>query len=183
RNRGKLAAVAAALAALAFGLIPSVLRVPAPKELKPVRLTANTPELTIQAAAISPDGKSIAYSDPLGIHVRSVTTGETRLLPGTSGHMLLQWMPDGNSVETQVQDAARGATLVVSLRGGAPTPVSTSCHSVVQPRRTPRAALSADHRQLSVQDANGGSTRELRSEEHTSELQSLTNLVCRLLLE
>src|SRR5438093_3300882 len=27
------------------------------------------------------------------------------------------------------------------------------------------------------------STSELRSEEHTSELQSLTNLVCRLLLE
>src|SRR5258706_8592847 len=28
-----------------------------------------------------------------------------------------------------------------------------------------------------------GGDRELRSEEHTSELQSLTNLVCRLLLE
>jgi serine/threonine protein kinase len=170
RNRGKIAAVAAALAALAFGLIPSVLRVPAPKELKPVRLTANTPELTIQAAAISPDGKSIAYSDPLGIHVRSVTTGETRLLPGTSGHMLLQWMPDGNSVETQVQAAARGATLVVSLRGGAPTPASTSGQFVVSPDRTHRAALSADHRQLSVQDANGGSTRELWRSDATTKV-------------
>src|SRR5262249_61836753 len=29
----------------------------------------------------------------------------------------------------------------------------------------------------------GGRSRGLRSEEHTSELQSLTNLVCRLLLE
>src|SRR5262249_61592676 len=29
----------------------------------------------------------------------------------------------------------------------------------------------------------GGGADELRSEEHTSELQSLTNLVCRLLLE
>src|SRR5437016_11136045 len=29
----------------------------------------------------------------------------------------------------------------------------------------------------------GSSINELRSEEHTSELQSLTNLVCRLLLE
>src|SRR5262249_62372141 len=28
-----------------------------------------------------------------------------------------------------------------------------------------------------------GAVREVRSEEHTSELQSLTNLVCRLLLE
>src|SRR5437016_7208424 len=30
---------------------------------------------------------------------------------------------------------------------------------------------------------SGGQTRMERSEEHTSELQSLTNLVCRLLLE
>src|SRR2546430_13707389 len=29
----------------------------------------------------------------------------------------------------------------------------------------------------------GGSVRDLRSEEHTSELQSQSNLVCRLLLE
>src|ERR1019366_10781568 len=31
--------------------------------------------------------------------------------------------------------------------------------------------------------AGGQRPRELRSEEHTSELQSLTNIVCRLLLE
>src|SRR5258706_8304695 len=31
--------------------------------------------------------------------------------------------------------------------------------------------------------ARGGVSRRRRSEEHTSELQSLTNLVCRLLLE
>src|SRR5258706_6213706 len=35
-----------------------------------------------------------------------------------------------------------------------------------------------------LSEANAGtSTGETRSEEHTSELQSLTNLVCRLLLE
>src|SRR5437016_12051238 len=37
---------------------------------------------------------------------------------------------------------------------------------------------SADHTAVIVGGADGG-----RSEEHTSELQSLTNLVCRLLLE
>src|SRR5438093_6052078 len=34
-----------------------------------------------------------------------------------------------------------------------------------------------------LQGANVRDDRALRSEEHTSELQSLTNLVCRLLLE
>src|SRR5437016_12839961 len=34
-----------------------------------------------------------------------------------------------------------------------------------------------------IHNALQGDSRSLRSEEHTSELQSLTNLVCRLLLE
>src|SRR5437016_10050461 len=36
---------------------------------------------------------------------------------------------------------------------------------------------------LRSEDRRRGHARFLRSEEHTSELQSLTNLVCRLLLE
>src|SRR5258706_12095457 len=41
------------------------------------------------------------------------------------------------------------------------------------------ASSTEEHRGLGFFRARGGS----RSEEHTSELQSLTNLVCRLLLE
>src|SRR2546430_5611293 len=43
--------------------------------------------------------------------------------------------------------------------------------SPVQPRRSSRCGQSV------------GTSRKLRSEEHTSELQSQSNLVCRLLLE
>ncbi len=75
------------------------------KDLKPERLTANTPELPIQAAAISPDGKSVAYSDPLGVHLRDMASGTTRLLPGTNGHVLEQWAPNGDSLLTTVEDA------------------------------------------------------------------------------
>src|SRR5437016_10172851 len=40
------------------------------------------------------------------------------------------------------------------------------------------------HQRIHARRAAGGDvTRQKRSEEHTSELQSLTNLVCRLLLE
>src|SRR5262249_59189782 len=46
-----------------------------------------------------------------------------------------------------------------------------------------RRALVEARIELRVKVAHGfGQRRELRSEEHTSELQSLTNLVCRLLL-
>src|SRR5438270_11808104 len=48
---------------------------------------------------------------------------------------------------------------------------------VVSPTSCPRL-----QRQL-AQDLLSGCTPQLRSEEHTSELQSQSNLVCRLLLE
>src|SRR5690606_40315751 len=48
-------------------------------------------------------------------------------------------------------------------------------------------AVSADAAQLdAIREAagiDGGTLKQLRSEEHTSELQSRENLVCRLLLE
>src|SRR5438093_4860392 len=48
-------------------------------------------------------------------------------------------------------------------------------------RRSDRARLQGGDSATNV--ARRARRRHLRSEEHTSELQSLTNLVCRLLLE
>src|SRR5262249_58152193 len=50
------------------------------------------------------------------------------------------------------------------------------------PPRTPTATSSRSSTTPSPSRSGGGRTGP-RSEEHTSELQSLTNLVCRLLLE
>ena len=49
------------------------------------RLTANPPEAPITAAAISPDGKYVAYADPTGVYVRQIEGGETRPLPLPQG--------------------------------------------------------------------------------------------------
>src|SRR5438093_3807031 len=46
-----------------------------------------------------------------------------------------------------------------------------------------RSHLKVDPRKALGRHADHGVHVEVRSEEHTSELQSLTNLVCRLLLE
>src|SRR5207237_10702342 len=48
-------------------------------------------------------------------------------------------------------------------------------------RRPPRRSQAPTPRPLAARDRRGG--RRRRSEEHTSELQSHLNLVCRLLLE
>src|SRR5688572_16635092 len=53
---------------------------------------------------------------------------------------------------------------------------SLSTSGLLQPVTVRRSASGAP-------GASGGESYELRSEEHTSELQSQSNLVCRLLLE
>src|SRR2546427_6743799 len=48
---------------------------------------------------------------------------------------------------------------------------------------TPCPACAAPGTGFGASAATGGRTRSVRSEEHTSELQSQSNIVCRLLLE
>src|SRR5258706_1352942 len=58
--------------------------------------------------------------------------------------------------------------------------------SIASPERRSRSAGEANAlliSALSLLVISAGIFAEIRSEEHTSELQSLTNLVCRLLLE
>jgi serine/threonine protein kinase len=55
------------------------------KELVQRQLTANSPDNPVLAAAISPDGKFLAYSDANGFHLRLISTGETKQLTLPSG--------------------------------------------------------------------------------------------------
>src|SRR5438093_9056183 len=67
------------------------------------------------------------------------------------------------------------------FRSSALPAVEEECNPrTVEPRRT-RSGLQPDRRPLFLLD--DVALHRCRSEEHTSELQSLTNLVCRLLLE
>jgi eukaryotic-like serine/threonine-protein kinase len=47
----------------------------------PRQVTANPPEDPVMQAALSPDGKTVAYEDFAGIHLRRIDTGEARLIP------------------------------------------------------------------------------------------------------
>jgi Tol biopolymer transport system component len=131
-------------------------------DLRPQRLTANTPELPILAAALSPDGRSVAYSDALGIHLRDTASGETRLLPQTRGHVLVQWMPDSSGLQTRVLDEAGGTTtMVVSPLGGTPTVMRASDVFKLSPDGKHRAMALDDPQRVVIQDEDRGETREL----------------------
>ena len=76
-----------------------------PKEVVERQLTASPPENWLTAAAISPDGKYLAYADQTGLLLRSLDSGETRpiSLPADSPFSRnwidsIVWFPEGGKL-------------------------------------------------------------------------------------
>jgi WD40 repeat protein len=131
-------------------------------ELLPQRLTSNTPELTIQAAGLSPNGKLVAYSDQLGIHVRSLADGTTALLPGTQRHLFLRWTGDSNSLQSVVQNAVGDKAMVqVSLSGAPPVALPVAERYLLSPDGNLRVKQSLDSTRLSIQSGQEGPWRDI----------------------
>src|SRR5688572_31618720 len=82
------------------------------------------------------------------------------------------------SPEAHQEDLPRPEVLVQSRRSGALEDVLARCERLVNPSQPAeeRRVVQPDRERLRVAWTE-------RSEEHTSELQSQSNLVCRLLLE
>src|SRR2546425_5770458 len=72
-------------------------------------------------------------------------------------------------------------TTLFRSRDSAITAGRATC--IVRPKKLLRATAAASRANSKLRSASPGSAATLRSEEHTSELQSLAYLVCRLLLE
>src|SRR6266446_10985802 len=92
------------------------------------------------------------------------------------GHALvITSFPDGANVSIDGVDTGKVTPMELhSIKVG----LHTICVS------SPSAGWQSDTRTIQVLDVDGGGrVRDTRSEEHTSELQSPCNLVCRLLLE
>ena len=66
------------------------------------RLTANPSEYPISDAALSHDGRYLAFSDPTGFYLRQVETGETHqlVLPPGFKAQPVAWFPDGTHILT-----------------------------------------------------------------------------------
>ncbi|HET9406372.1 MAG TPA: winged helix-turn-helix domain-containing protein [Candidatus Sulfotelmatobacter sp.] len=76
-------------------------RAAAPIRLSASQLTFNTQELPVIGAAISPDGRYLAYSDANGVFARdlhSSLVSERRLTLDDSAITSLSWTPDGTSI-------------------------------------------------------------------------------------
>jgi hypothetical protein len=72
--------------------------------------------------ALSPDGKYLAYSDNNGVHIRSIGTADSRVLPDTKGMVVSGWAADSTQffVNKGLFFGQQSTFYSVSLPGGVP---------------------------------------------------------------
>ncbi len=106
------------------------------------RLTANSPDLPVTSAAISPDGKLMAYTDATGFYLRLVDSGETHPLSLPKGFdaSVESWFPDSlHLVVSSIGKAERAPSLwEISALGGAP-------HRLVETGSSARVSPDGKH--------------------------------------
>ncbi|MBV8672403.1 MAG: protein kinase [Acidobacteriaceae bacterium] len=92
------------------------------------QLTTNSAGHAVKGAAISPNGKYLAYSDDTGLHIKLIDTGEMRTLPlpaeFQSAHATWRpaaWSPDGTELFTNLEVAGKPHSIwILSLIGNSP---------------------------------------------------------------
>jgi serine/threonine protein kinase/Tol biopolymer transport system component len=99
-----------------------------PPELEERRLTANPSDNPVIQGAISPDGKYLAYSDQMGLHLKLMQTGEVLNVPQPEGRAPdfyvwwpNAWFPDGTRFIASAYESGKPTTAwVISVMGGPP---------------------------------------------------------------
>lgn len=139
------------------------------QSLSSLRLTSFSPELSVSAAALSPDGKTLAYANSVGLFLEDVSTKDAHALPlPASGLQIsnLSWFPDGNQVlVTGVEPQALASSVwMVSTRGGSESArIGAYQRGVVSPDGS-QIALEKENngtKELWLLPASGGPAREI----------------------
>ena len=100
-----------------------------PLELKQQQLTINSSENAVVSGAISPNGRYLAYSDPNGIHIKLIETGETQTIPEpeelkglpVNWAIVPTWVQDGTRLIANANILGQPPSIwVVPMMGGPP---------------------------------------------------------------
>ena len=136
-----------------------------------VRLTANSADVPIFRATISPDGRLLAYTDPRGLFLREVNREEAHqlALPTDFKAHSVNWFPDGSHVLVggAAGDGEKSSLWNISILGGAPRElVEQSEAGTVSPDGSKIAYLLGDGKinssQLWLMNADGSQPGKLR---------------------
>jgi serine/threonine protein kinase len=129
-------------------------------ELKEHQLTSNSSETPLTAAAISPDGKYLAYADDTGIYLRLIETGERHSLtvPADFTTSALSWFPDGTRVLASGTAAEENLPSIwaISILGGTPRRLRSDAHGAsVSPSGSQIAFLTENDKEIWLMGTHG----------------------------
>jgi len=134
------------------------------------RLTSNPENDPVISAAISPDGKMLAFADRTGVFLRQVGTGETHPIGTDISHThCLSWFPDGSHVlATRVVSPSEQPSLwSMSVFGGTPRRIIDGAEcGIVSPDGSRIVFVRGDysHQEIWQMQANGEQARKILGE-------------------
>jgi DNA-binding winged helix-turn-helix (wHTH) protein/Tol biopolymer transport system component len=116
---------AALLSLIVVGMLAWVAwRLPSrPTQVVERKLTANSSENSVSSAAVSTDGKYLAYADGTGIYLKVIRTGETHPVPLPPNFFARvdDWFPDSSHVLlSRAEGPGKAGLWSVSAFGGSP---------------------------------------------------------------
>ena len=160
-----------------------------PTEIKERKLTTSSSDNPIIGAAISGDGKYLAFGDDSGLHVRSLESGETRDIPNPPQFgdarifWSIRWFPNSTrffAVSHPFDNFGRVITWEASVMGGVLHKVREDAEAwAVSPDGSSVAATKADEhelgrmRELWVMDTDGGNPRKLLNVGENGDIDSV----------
>jgi DNA-binding winged helix-turn-helix (wHTH) protein/Tol biopolymer transport system component len=138
-----------------------------PQRVTEQRITSNSPEAPIEHAVVSQDGKYLAYSDPTGLYLRVIASGEIRRwnVPKDFSAYPASWFPDGTHLLAARFDGPTPSLWKLSLFGAAPRKlVDNAGPAAISPDGTRIAFVTHptdSGNQLWVMGADGSNPRKI----------------------
>ncbi|HEV2348284.1 MAG TPA: winged helix-turn-helix domain-containing protein [Terriglobia bacterium] len=176
---GVVAAITLALLGLEVEL--NHRRGPAPSpEPKQQQLTYNSSEVSLMGAAISPDGRFLAYIDRKGIFLRTIQTGETHSVRPPEGfspsYSSLRWFPDNTKllVGGRVGAATADSLWAISIFGETPRRIQEGTWGTVSPDGSWIAYLGPTFREIWLMGASGDVPRKIVTLGEDEQVRALT---------
>lgn len=162
-------AIILVLLGVKLGLLLAQQHRPAPSRV--TQLTANPADDRVKAAAISRDGRYLAFSDETGFYVRQIDTGETHpiALPQGLGAASLGWFPDSIHIIVALTGQGSPSSLweISALGGGARKLIDDGRSPAVSPDGKEVAFIAGKklREQVWLVDVDGAEPRKLVGEE------------------
>jgi DNA-binding winged helix-turn-helix (wHTH) protein len=180
RHHWWIAGVVAAVTLVLIGLGVGFFLAPHPPASGRItRLTANPAGDPVRTAAISRDGRHLAFSDETGFYLRQIDTGETHpiALPEEMSATSINWAPDNDHMIVALATANRRPSLwdISVLGGSARKLVDDGSQPSISPngKQIAFVAGQALHQRIWLAGLNGDPPRELLGRTATSLARSV----------